>query len=350
MPKIPKNLYSDYEKLLLKNILAYSKRIQRLYNNAIVEVTLSSATIRYTSDTFTLDLYPAIRSKIDQVLREMQKEMLITINHATKDAWDLANKKNDIVTKSVLGKRSLPAGITDKYFNPNLKAYLSFISRKDAGINLAERIWKTIKPFKFELEAGLADGINKGRSAAAMASDMKRYLKEPDKLFRRVMDDNGKLRLSRAARAYHPGQGVYRSSFKNAFRLTRSETNLAYAYADYERWNKADYVLGIRIRVSNNHPTYDFCDILEGDYPKTFKWGKWHTQCRCVAVPILASQKDFDKRIDDILGISKKPVELKYITEMPANFTDYMAKNSERIKGWKSTPYWAKDNPELVRL
>lgn len=343
MPKIPKSLYTDYEKLLLKNILAYSKRIQRLYNNAIVEITLSSATIRYTSDTFTLDLYPAIRSKIDQVLREMQKEMLLTINHATKDAWDLANKKNDIVTKSVLGKRSLPAGITDKYFNPNVKAYLSFISRKDAGINLAERIWKTIKPFKFELEAGLADGINKGRSAAAMARDMKKYLKQP-------RDAKGMF-ISRAAKNYNPGKGVYRSSLKNAFRLTRSETNMAYAYADYERWNKADYVLGIHIHISNNHhPLYDICDELQGDYPKTFKWGKWHPQCRCVAVPILASEKDFDKRIDNILGISKKPVEFKYITEMPANFTDYISANSERIKGWKSTPYWAKDNRELVGL
>ena len=91
---IPSNHFTEYEKILLKNIGLYSKRIQRLYNQAIVEISLSASTIKYNSDKFTLDLYPAIRSKIDKILSEMQKEMLSTINQATREAWDLSNKKN----------------------------------------------------------------------------------------------------------------------------------------------------------------------------------------------------------------------------------------------------------------
>lgn len=351
MPRVPKKLYTDYEKLLLKNILLYSKRIQRLYNNAIVEVSLSSSTIKYTGEIFTLDLYPAIRIKIDSVLREMQKEMLATINQATKDAWDLSNKKNDIITKAVLGKKALPSESIKNLFDPNYQAYEAFIKRKDYNLNLAKRIWKTIEPLKHELEAGLADGISKGRSAASLATDLKKYLKEPDKLFRRVRGADGKLRLSRAARAYNPGKGVYRSSFKNALRLTRTEINMSYHNADYERWLKNPAVLGIEIRLSNNHPKYDICDPLAGIYPKEFNWAGWHPQCLCFAIPVLVNEEQYSQIEDEILGIpTEKPVAINYVSEMPSSFQEYINNNRERIKGWKNLPLWATVNKDLVNI
>ncbi|GGE14040.1 MULTISPECIES: hypothetical protein [Sphingobacterium] len=67
-------------------------------------------------------------------------------------------------------------------------------------------------------------GIKEGRSAAQMARDHKQYLAEPDRLFRRIRNFDGKLVLSKAAMEYNPGQVVYRSSYKNAMRLARAET------------------------------------------------------------------------------------------------------------------------------
>lgn len=350
MPRPPKNLYTDYEKQLLKNIILYSKRIQRLYNNAIVEVSLSVGTIKNTDKTFTLNLYPAIRSKIDNVLKEMQKEISKTVQKATKEAWDLSNKKNDIVTKTVLGKRSLPKGITDKIFNPNLRAFDAFMARREKGLSLSKRIWNNVKPFRYELEAGLTAGINEGKSAAAMAREMQKYLNEPDKLFRRVKDLDGKMKLSKAAKEYNPGQGVYRSSYKNALRLTRTETNMAYRNADYERWLAMPFVLGIEIKLSNSHPKYDICDPLTGVYPKQFKWAGWHPQCLCFAVPVLANEEQFSNMEDEILGISDDKADMPQIKEMPKAFKEYVKANKKRIKGWKQQPYWAKDNPKLTGL
>ena len=59
-----------------------------------------------------------------------------------------------------------------------------------------------------------------------LSRDVRRYLRNPDKLFRRVRDKHGNLRLSKAAKAYHPGRGVYRSSYRNALRLTATENNM----------------------------------------------------------------------------------------------------------------------------
>lgn len=77
-----------------------------------------------------------------------------------------------------------------------------------------------------------------GKSANYLISDVRKYLKNPDALFRRVRDKHGNLRLSKAAKAYHPVRGVYRSAYKNALRLTATETNMAYRTADHLRWQQ----------------------------------------------------------------------------------------------------------------
>ena len=102
-------------------------------------------------------------------------------------------------------------------------------------------------------------------------------------------------------RKYHPGRGVYRSSYRNAQRLARTETNIAYRTADYERWQQMPFVIGIEIKLSNNHPEPDICDDLKGIYPKTFKWSGWHPNCRCYQEPVLASPNELDKMLDNIL-------------------------------------------------
>ena len=69
---------------------------------------------------------------------------------------------------------------------------------------------------------------------------------------------------------YHPGQGVYRSSYKNALRLAATETNKAFRTADYERWQNMDFVTGIEVeRSPTNHGPCPVCDakgwpIFEG--------------------------------------------------------------------------------------
>lgn len=340
----PESFYTDYQKILLKNILLFSKRVQRIYNRAIVEASLSAVSVAGEDATFTLDKHPGLRKRIDEVLREMQKEILKTIIQATREMWDLSNQKNDTIVKTVLG-----GSATADMMYLNIDGYNAFKLRQEAGLNLSMRIWKIVKPFRHELEAGLADGIKNGRSAASMATDMKRYLNEPDKIFRRVRDENGKLQLSRAAKRYHPGQGIYRSSYKNALRLTRTEINMSNRTADITRWRQLPFVIGFRINLSNNHPKYDICDELNGVYPKTFNWpGGWHTQCLCYLTPELVSDEQADQMEDQILGIGKGP-KIKMVKDVPKQFKTYVRQNKKRIAGWKNKPYWMEQNQGVIR-
>src|SRR5690606_36428057 len=120
-----------------------------------------------------------------------------------------------------------------------------------------------------------------------LATQQKQYLIEPDRLYRRVRDLDGKLVLSKAAKEYNPGRGIYRSSYKNAMRLARTETNMAYREADNTRYATSQILLGYEVRLSANHPRYDICDHLKGEYPKDFKFVGWHPQCMCYTVPKL---------------------------------------------------------------
>ena len=143
------------------------------------------------------------------------------------------------------------------------------------------------------------------KSAQQLSKDVRQCLQQPDKLFRRVRDKNGNLQLSKAAKLYHPGRGVYRSSAQNAMRLARTEINMAYRQAEYLRWQQLDFVVGFRVCLSNNHtikdskghpiPLEDICDELAGDYPKTFKFVGWHPNCRCYVVPIMSDYDEYNK-------------------------------------------------------
>ena len=224
--------------------------------------------------------------------------------------WTLANEKGNELCRQVFGDREdeLTPAMRRRYYTSNQPALEAFIGRKEGGLGLSDRVWDYSEQFRQEIELALDAGIRDGLPATRMATRLKAYLKHPDKLFRRVRDDHGQLRLSKAAKAYHPGRGVYRSSYKNARRLAATETNMAYRTADHLRWQQMDFVVGQRVVLSNNHTLNgkrfrDICDDLSapqgstatsgrGCYPKDFKFTGWHPLCRCHAEPILKTPEE----------------------------------------------------------
>lgn len=133
--------------------------------------------------------------------------------------------------------------------------------------------------------------------------------------------------------------------------MTATECNMAYRTADHERWRQMDFVKGIEIRVSaTNHGAKDtdICDELQGIYPKDFKWTGWHPNCRCNAVAVM---EDFDtmleKQQEYIEGGEKPDYSEGEVKELPSNFTKWVERNGERIKGAKSLPYFLADNGKI---
>lgn len=186
-----------------------------------------------------------------------------------------------------------------------------------------------------------------------MARQLQRYLQHPDMLFRRVRDEHGNLQLSQRVAAFHPGQGVYRSSYKNARRLAATETNIAYRTADHEWWQQLDFIVDIEVHLSNNHtclgkdgkphPFYDICDELKGKYPKDFKFTGWHPHCRCIATTILKTEAEMERTMMPSCEAMSQPTpdtSENAVTELPDNFRGWMEANQDRIDRARSLPYF----------
>lgn len=334
---------NKFDKQHKQNIKQQEKRIDTLYKNAIDEiVSISNAISKIKPDTpFSFSDYPITRKRLNDLLVSFKKQMEVAILSGVRSAWTLANNKNNELANRVFGDNvgKLTQRQYRQYYSNNEEARQAFEQRKINGLSISERVWNYADQFKNEMELGLDIGIRNGRSADALSRDLRSYLKEPNKLFRRVRNEYGQLVLSERAKNYNPGRGVYRSSYKNARRLAATETNTAYRTADHLRWEKMDFVVGIEIHLSNNHtlngkPFHDICDELAGKYPKSFKFTGWHPHCRCFATTIL-------KTPDEIKSGKPSKNEVK---ELPSNFKEWFKNNKERIDNANSLPYFIKDN------
>lgn len=356
---------NKYDQQHLRNLSVYELRIDRIYQEAIREAATIGAQIGSVrgDGIFSFKDYPATRTRVERLMQTLKNKMLSVVVNGIDAEWSLSNNKNSELARQVFGKNvgRLSQSQYRRYFSTNDAARQQFQQRRVGGINLSDRVWQYTNQFKEEIELGLDLGIRSGRSADQMSRDLREYLRHPDKLFRRVRDEHGILRLSERAKQFHSGQGVYRSSYKNARRLASTETNIAYRTADHERWKKFDFVVGIEIRLSNNHTCLgadgkpheftDICDKLAGRYPKDFQFKGWHPHCRCYAISILKTQAEIAEDTRRIMN-GEPPLDYKtsenYVADVPADFNGWIDQNKERAKGWSSMPYFVKDNPQYV--
>jgi hypothetical protein len=315
----------DYNIQHLKNIKKYLGKTQMLYYENIDQIVRIYSTIP-PGTVFSFDNYPGIKQGVNRELQSLAKQLHGSIVQGINNEWTLSNNKNDAILNSLLAGRGLPPMLEEKWMGRNLEALKAFKLRTEKGLGISERVWQTVRIQAINIEQNMALGILEGTPAAKLATEMKQYLNEPDKLFRRVRDAEGKLRLSKPAKAYHPGQGVYRSSYKNALRLTRTETNMAYQLADAERWNKQDFVKGIEVKRSGVGYPCDICESLQGEYPKDYKWSAWHPNCLCYAVPKLASRDQLFDSID--AALDGREYQFQQMTQMPENFKTFTLANN----------------------
>ena len=339
-----------YDKKHKENLAKRARKVQQLYDAAIKRIAQAAAPSLFDADPkkeFHFEDFPALKKEMEALMQDLGSSLQANIEDGDQASWTLSNTKNDAMVDSIIGKKHLPKKVVQEWKHPHLEALNAFIARKEAGMNLSRRVWNLTQQFKSEMELALELGMGEGKSAAALSRDIRKYLVEPNKLFRRVRDKSGALRLSKAAAAYHPGQGVYRSSYKNALRMTATENNIAYRTADHNRWQALPFVIGIEIHISNNHPTEDICDLFDGKrFPKDFKFTGWHPWCRCYAVSVLASQEEMDAYTTAIMN-GEDVSHWKFtgqVEKMPKEFNKWMKDNKARIENATSMPYFIKDN------
>lgn len=331
----------------------YARNVSRYYTAAVEALLDLAATADMKPDeVFHFSDHKRMSVKATNILRGLYSAVYQEIRRGVTAEWEYANLSADAMITSLFGKGVVEDNHFARWFARNQEAMDSFFSRKDAhgGLNLSQKVWKYTGQFKEEMELALSASLGQGDSAATVSRHVRQYLREPDRLFRRVRDAQGNLKLSKRAAAYHPGRGEYRSSYKNAMRLTRTETNMAYRAADCDRWSRIPFVVGMEVKRSNHPFGCEVCEALKGKYPKDFVFTGWHPQCRCYIVPVLASEEERMAYHRAVLnGEDVSDFHFKgEITEPHEGFRKWMGENQERIENARSLPYWVRDNGKYV--
>lgn len=334
--KIDLTKYDEQHAAYIESLTGKLTSIYQSIMRQAVKYGLSVNFDEEAGEIFDFDKFPKLKKKINDLFDDMHERITTLVQNAIAEEWQFSADKYDFWLSEMLDKGELTKEEIEAYIARNNEAIKSrreealqaFRERVESGMNLSDRVWKLTDQFRTELELALDVGISQGKSADAISRDIRQYLNNPDKLFRRVRDKHGNLKLSKAAKAYHPGQGVYRSSYKNALRVARTEVNMAYRSADHENWNAEKMVIGIKISLSNNHtlngkPFFDICDELKGIYPKEFKFTGWHPMCYSDDSEVYTDSgwKLFEdvKDTDRILSLNPDTFDLEY-TNIVLNF------------------------------
>lgn len=372
-----KKLTSKQQKEQLNNLFAvYNKRLGRLYSDYVKKLT----SLGYGEDVleddvlFNFDNFPQLKALLNDIFNDYYQNSLLCYKSGITDGVALAYNHDEMV----IGGYSV---LTDKAIRvARDTAAATFIANRlktKNGLNLASIIWNYCQQTKSEFEMAMsntiADGIKKGSSAEEVGKSIRKYLNDPDMMYRRYhtikVQKNGKKKdvvtwrrrriIDGKVRFIEEplekvGMGVYRSARKNALRVARTEINSAYHKARNERWQNEPFVIGQYIHVSPQHNIDDICNDLEGRYPKDYVWISWHPQCICTSDPITIQgeeKKEFYKRLMAGEDMSNYVSPFAVLT-MPKKYNQYIKDNSEAIvkagmKGklaWHlqdNTKYWA---------
>ena len=374
---MPKKLTSKQQKEQLNNLFAvYNKRLGRLYSDYVKKLT----SLGYGEDVleddalFNFDNFPQLKARLNDIFNDYYQNSLLCYKSGITDGVALAYNHDEMV----IGGYSV---LTDKAIrvarDTAAVTYISNRLKTKNGLNLAQTVWNYCQQTKSEFEMAMsntiADGIKKGSSAEEIGKSIRKYLNDPDMMYRRYhtikVQKNGKKKdvvtwrrrriIDGKVRFIEEplekvGMGVYRSARKNALRVARTEINSAYHKARNERWQNEPFVIGQYIHVSPQHNIDDICNDLEGRYPKDYVWISWHPQCICTSDPITIQgeeKKEFYKRLMAGEDMSNYVSPFAVLT-MPEKYNQYIKDNSEAIVkagmrgklAWHlqdNTKYWA---------
>ncbi len=351
-----KKLTSKQQKEQLNNLFAvYNKRLGRLYSDYVKKLT----SLGYGEDVleddalFNFDNFPQLKARLNEIFNDYYQNSLLCYKSGITDGVALAYNHDEMV----IGGYSV---LTDKAIrvarDTTAATFISNRLKVKNGLNLAQTVWNYCQQTKSEFEMAMsntiADGIKQGSSAEEIGKSIRKYLNDPDMMYRRYhtikVQKNGKKKdvvtwrrrriIDGKVRFIEEplekvGMGVYRSARKNALRVARTEINAAYHKARNERWQNEPFVIGQYIHVSPQHNIDDICNDLEGRYPKDYVWISWHPQCICTSDPITIQgeeKKEFYKRLMAGEDMSNYVSPFAVLT-MPEKYNQYIKDNSEAI-------------------
>lgn len=326
MANKPKNSNNKKENSELRKSI--SNNVERGLSGAEGKLALKSASFASRKgveegDLFRFDDFPESKAEVDKMFSDFLSDVDGFIKAQQKKVFSKANARLDKletnISKFYNGRKHIPT-----QFASNEDALRAFQKRIDPnGLNISKRLWRLEPEYRKKVEDAITAGLQKGQGPVALANRVTKYLREFE----------GDKPLPKAARSK-------KNCHYAAYRLAYTEINMAYRTAEQERYKQMEDVVGMRIKTSEkSHKEADLCDVLAGDYPKSFKWTGWHPLCHCYLVPIFRTKREHDGGEEGTDAVKR----------VPANYTKWVEDNAANIAAAsqrRKLPYFLADNKE----
>lgn len=348
---------------------AYAEKVRKMFAQTVNDILALNKSIPKLEEGVMFsfdDTSEKMQKEVEDALKRLHSSALLAIEQGITLEWEQANAECDELVSSIYGEKALSDPKLSAVMQRNTSAMKAFIERTENGLNLSDRVWLPVRQLRDEMEVAMTVAIGSGKSAASISRTVRECLNDPDLMFRRFRykDENGKWRKKWKKRikdeetgkykwidydrdSYKTGTGVYKSSAKNAMRVARTETNIAYRRADNARWQQMDFVLGQKIQLSKNHPVRDICDTLQGVYPVDFVFDGWHPQCFCYVTPVLVDEDEMVKMNEAFINGEDYTPSGDTVKDYPDNFKDWVKDNADKISAAKQNgkmPYFVQNN------
>ena len=241
------------------------KDTERALDKIIARNTNMAGTVDRHKIKKILDTYMA--KEMSRYRKELQSQVKVGVADSAK-----------IGIKSIIGAVAPHRKITSLIWKNTARRIRKRITKMRGvdGLTLSERIWKVSGDGMHHLKKIVASDILSGDSAAKISRDIRGLLLQPETLRGRAKD------------LLHPGTGTYKSAYKNAMRVTRTETANAYLYGQVDTAKEMGYK--IKWQLSWTHkPTGCQCETYAGNiYKPEDVPERPHPQCMCYMLSVPA--------------------------------------------------------------
>lgn len=338
----------------------FDKNVEEVFSQALKKILplLRGVTVP-EGEAFRWETHPQLAKALQEATKELKSDLKELFKKAVEQEYNRGLQNKISAQNEAFGPRVMRTLMAQQrvLMEQRGRAVNSYLQRVNTGnFSLARRIWKIGEQARADMATAIKAGLEDGLDYRQLARNVKEFLIEPNRLYRRVRGKDGMLHLSKAAKEYHPGQGVYRSSVRNAQRVARTETNIAYRRGELDSAQGDPFVLGIRVNLSANHTTklpngktvhfFDICDELSNqNYPKDFKFTGWHPHCRCYITYIMVPQEEAMEMIRRGLRV---PPYSKPITDTPEAFKEWLVENRSRLEKSTNLPYFIRENQKYI--
>jgi len=223
-------------------------------------------------------LLPIFKANQESIRVEMDKsrtlfEAKLSSANQPEDQKLSFGLKYNLASRAVVGV----ALSSIKYRDAMGKIVRKITRNSIAGTRPSDRIWDLTNNAERNIKRIVANGMGAGENPKVIASRLKRYV---DPKVRDASDLD-----------IETGPGVYRSPYRNAYRLAKTEMNRAYTKATVAFAKDKAWIKDGEIVLSPLHDEYDECDELAAGGPYTPEAADQlipaHPHCGCRYVPTI---------------------------------------------------------------